>query len=85
MDGNTAFALKQMAEVFADAGVEAEILQVGSQAIRGCIGCGSCYKSHKCVFEDLVNETRSLGEAAEQNAAVKAEKEAVSEKEVKKG
>ena len=35
--------------------------------------------------EDLVNETRSLGEAAEQNAAVKAEKEAVSEKEVKKG
>lgn len=56
-EGNTAFALKQMAEVFAEAGVETETLQVGSQAIRGCIGCGSCYKSHKCVFEDLVNKT----------------------------
>ena len=56
-DGNTAFALKQMAEVFAAQGVEAETLQVGSQLIRGCTGCGSCYKTRKCVFEDLVNET----------------------------
>ena len=56
-EGNTAFALKQMAEVFADCGVESVFLEVGSQAIRGCTGCGSCYKTRKCVFEDLVNET----------------------------
>ena len=56
-EGNTAFALKQMAEVFADCGVESVFLEVGSQAIRGCTGCGSCHKTHKCVFEDLVNET----------------------------
>ena len=56
-EGNTAFALNQMAEVFAEAGVETETIQVGSLDIRGCIGCGSCYKTHKCVFEDLVNET----------------------------
>ena len=56
-NGNTAFALKQMAEVFAENGVETETIQVGSQAIRGCIGCGSCYKTGKCVFDDLVNET----------------------------
>jgi len=55
--GNTAFALEQMAEVFASEGVETEIIQVGSQPIRGCIACGSCYKTGKCVFEDLVNET----------------------------
>ena len=55
--GNTAFALEQMAEVFSDQGVETEIIQVGSQSIRGCIGCGSCYKNGKCVFEDAVNET----------------------------
>ena len=40
--GNTAFALEQMAEVFADQGIEAEIIHVGNQAIRGCIACGSC-------------------------------------------
>ena len=63
-NGNTAFALSQMAEVYAEAGVETEIIQVGSQVIRGCIGCGSCYKTHKCVFDDLVNETaEKLAEA----------------------
>ena len=55
-NGNTAFALSQMAEVFAENGVEVEILQVGSQLIRGCTGCGSCYKTRRCVFDDLVNE-----------------------------
>ncbi len=56
-NGNTAFALKQMEEVFQQNGVETETIQVGSQQIRGCIGCASCYKTHKCVFDDLVNET----------------------------
>ena len=54
--GNTAFALNQMAEVFADQGIETEIIQVGNQAIRGCVACGSCYKTGKCTFDDLVNE-----------------------------
>lgn len=56
-NGNTAFALAQMAEVFAENGVETETLQIGSQLIRGCIGCGSCYKTKKCIFNDQVNET----------------------------
>ncbi len=55
-NGNTAYALSQMAEVFAAEGIETETIQVGSRDIRGCIGCGSCYKSGKCVFDDLVNE-----------------------------
>ena len=55
-NGNTAYALRQMAEVFSAQGVEAEILHVDSQPIRGCIACGSCRKNGKCVFEDLVNE-----------------------------
>ena len=54
--GNTAFALEQMAEVFAAEGIETELIQVGSQQIRGCTGCGACYKNGKCVFDDLVNE-----------------------------
>ncbi len=56
-EGNTAYALKQMQEVFADCGVESEILEIGSLEIRGCCGCGSCYKTKKCVFDDVVNET----------------------------
>ena len=54
--GNTAFALEQMADVFADQGIDAELIQVGHLPIRGCIACGSCYKAGKCIFDDAVNE-----------------------------
>ena len=64
-NGNTAFALSQMAEVFAAEGVETEVIQVGNQLIRGCAGCGSCYKNGKCVFDDVVNETAAKLEAAD--------------------
>jgi len=63
--GNTAFALEQMAEIFADQGIETEIIHVGNQAIRGCIACGSCYKTGKCAFDDAVNEIAPKFEAAD--------------------
>lgn len=63
--GNTAFALEQMAEVFAEQGIEAEIVHIGNQAIRGCVACGSCYKTGKCVFDDAVNEIAAKFEAAD--------------------
>lgn len=55
-NGNTAYALSQMAEVFSAENVQFQTLHVGSQAIRGCIGCLSCRKTGKCVFSDAVNE-----------------------------
>lgn len=67
-EGNTAFALQQMQEIFRQNGMETEIIEVGSAMIRGCVGCGSCYKIHKCVFEDLVNET--AGKLAEADGMV---------------
>lgn len=56
-NGNTATALQEMEKIFLQEGVETEIVQVGNQAVRGCIACGSCGKNGKCVFDDLVNET----------------------------
>ena len=55
-DGNTALALKEMEAIFAAEGIECETVWVGTQAIRGCIACGGCYKLGKCVFDDAVNE-----------------------------
>ena len=63
--GNTALALNEMAAVFAREGIEAEIIQVGHQAVRGCIACGSCGKNGKCVFDDAVNEVATKFEAAD--------------------
>ena len=53
--GNTALALAELEKTFAENGVETEILQVGSQAIRGCTACGFCHSHDRCVFDDLVN------------------------------
>ena len=53
--GNTALALEEMARVFAQEGIEAEIIPVGKQLIRGCVACGGCKKLGKCVFDDAVN------------------------------
>lgn len=55
-NGNTATALEEMVKIFAQEGIETEVLHVGNKAIRGCIACGSCGKNGMCVFDDMVNE-----------------------------
>ena len=61
--GNTAIALEEMAKIFAEEGVECEIVHVGKEAVRGCVACGSCSKTGKCVFDDIVNELAPKFEA----------------------
>ena len=55
-ESNTGLALAEMKQVFLDAGVEVDEMQIGRQAIRGCIACGKCAELGKCVFDDAVNE-----------------------------
>ena len=64
-DGCTARALEEMIGVFADEGVETEVIQVGNKDIRGCVSCGYCEKNGKCVFNDLVNEVAAKLEEAD--------------------
>ena len=64
-NGCTATALNEMIKVFDAEGVETELIQVGLKDIRGCIACGSCGKTGKCVFDDLVNEVAPKFEAAD--------------------
>lgn len=63
--GNTTLALAEMEKIFAQEGVEVETVQVGNQAVRGCIACGGCAKTGKCVFDDIVNELAPKFEAAD--------------------
>ena len=64
-DGNTTIAVNEMVKVFETEGIETQIMQIGSQAIRGCIACGSCSKNGKCVFDDVVNEVAQKFEKAD--------------------
>ncbi len=63
--GNTALALEEMVKIFEKEGVEAEVIQIGNQAIRGCVACNGCRKLGKCVFDDAVNAIAPKFEAAD--------------------
>ena len=64
-NGNTALALDEMKKVFETEGVETEIVQVGNQAVRGCVACGRCRERGKCIFDDVVNTLAPKFEAAD--------------------
>lgn len=65
LNGNTAVALREMETVFRENGVEVETVIIGNRAIRGCVACGGCAKTGKCVFDDAVNELAPKFEAAD--------------------
>jgi multimeric flavodoxin WrbA len=54
-NGNTSVAVNELVKTFETEGIETEVMQIGNQDIRGCIACGSCGKTGKCVFDDAVN------------------------------
>ncbi len=64
-DGCTAEALKEMASVFEKEGVETETVWIGNKNIRGCVACGSCGKTGRCVTDDAVNEIAPKFESAD--------------------
>ena len=63
--GNTSVALAEMEKIFAENGIEAETVQVGMEAIRGCMGCAYCMKNGKCAIDDIVNELAPKFEACD--------------------
>ncbi len=57
LNGNTSIALKELEKTFSALGVETEIVNLGTQAVRGCIACYKCMEKGQCVFDDIVNKT----------------------------
>ena len=63
--GNTSIAVREMENIFKEEGLEVEILSIGQEDIRGCIACGQCGKTGKCVFDDIVNMVAEKFEQAD--------------------
>lgn len=64
--GCTYTALSEVAGALEKEGIATEIIQLGKEPIRDCIGCGVCAKLGKCVFDDdLVNQVHEKAEAAD--------------------
>lgn len=54
--GCTYTALHEVEKTLNKHNIETEIVYLGNKPISGCIACGSCKKSGKCVYNDKVNE-----------------------------
>ena len=54
--GCTYTALMEVAATLHKYQIETELLHLGKKPIAGCIACGKCAVSGRCVFDDLVNQ-----------------------------
>lgn len=55
-NGCTYTALSEAAASLNENGIETEIFWIGNKAIHGCIACGGCKDTGRCVFDDGVND-----------------------------
>lgn len=63
--GCTYTALCEVAGALVGLGIEAEIFQLGSKPISGCLGCGTCKKTGRCAIDDVVNEFSEMAKGAD--------------------
>jgi len=66
--GCTYTALREMERILREEGIDTEIVQLGTAPIRGCTGCGACFKMKKnrCVHDDdMVNRVLEKCESAD--------------------
>ena len=54
--GCTYTALKEVAGILEQEGIETEFLWIGAKPVAGCIGCGSCRSTGRCFVDDQVNQ-----------------------------
>lgn len=54
--GNTRMALEEVAKTLHAEGVETLIVNIGKQAMQGCIACGWCGRNGRCTYNDQVYE-----------------------------
>ncbi len=61
-NGNTSLALAEVAATLHQEGIDTITVHIGTQPVRGCIGCGACRKQKStCAFSDpLYDQLRDI-------------------------
>lgn len=54
--GCTYTALYEVAKTLQKNGVETEIMHLGTKPVSGCLACGKCFSTGKCIINDCVND-----------------------------
>ena len=63
--GKTSIAIDEVVKTLAEENIEAEVVQIGNKAVRGCIACNRCAELGHCVFDDEVNKIAEKFESAD--------------------
>ena len=63
--GCTYTALMEVSKTLNENGIETGIFQIGKKPLTGCIACGKCGETKRCVFKDRVNEFLDLAKDAD--------------------
>lgn len=50
--GCTYTALREVADTLEKNGIETELTEIGAKPVAGCIACGKCRETGRCVFND---------------------------------
>ena len=58
--GCTYTALREVADTLEKNGMETEFHWIGTQPVAGCVACGQCAQTGRCVFDDQVNRLAEL-------------------------
>ena len=59
-NGCTDAALRHMSKVLTERNIQTEIFQIGRRVKGGCMGCGGCSDTGRCVIDDCVNEALDI-------------------------
>lgn len=51
-NGNTRIALEEVGKTLKENGVDYEIVGIGPKPVHGCIACGRCRETGRCLFDD---------------------------------
>ena len=54
--GCTYMALSEVSSSLIKNGLETELVYLGTKPVGGCIACGVCAKTGKCIIDDAVND-----------------------------
>ncbi len=63
--GTTRRAIDELKGVLEAEGYECEIHTLGKESVRGCVACGGCRKTGRCVIDDCVNKLAESFECAD--------------------
>lgn len=58
--GCTAAALSEVASALQAEGIDTQLVQIGGRCAGGCLACGGCAGTGRCVRDDVVNEVLAL-------------------------